>query len=75
LHLGEENFDWIVFVNGKLHKELSKVSIENVEFLSFNYALNDDKHKEVFEKYFNTIASKNRLSPILTLLTANTVLP
>ena len=58
LHLGEENFDWIVFFNGQLHKELSKISIENVEFLSFNFALNDAKHKEVFEKYFNTIASK-----------------
>ncbi|MDO5617119.1 MAG: SufD family Fe-S cluster assembly protein, partial [Cruoricaptor ignavus] len=56
LHLGEENFDWIVFINGKLHKELSKVSIENAEFLSFNYALNDEKHKEVFDKYFNQIA-------------------
>ncbi|ACU06530.1 Iron-sulfur cluster assembly protein SufD [Flavobacteriaceae bacterium 3519-10] len=59
LHLGEENFDWIVFVNGVLHKELSKISIENVEFLSFNYALNDPKHKEVFEHYFNTIAAKD----------------
>ncbi|WP_332024552.1 Fe-S cluster assembly protein SufD [Kaistella sp.] len=58
LHLGEEHFDWIVFINGQLHKELSKISIENVEFLSFNFALNDAKHKEVFEKYFNTIASK-----------------
>lgn len=59
LYLGEENFDWIVFVNGQLHKELSKISIENVEFLSFNYALNDPKHKEVFEHYFNTITDKD----------------
>ncbi len=59
LHLGEENFDWIVFVNGKLHKELSKISIENVELLSFNYALNDPKHKDVFDHYFNTIANQN----------------
>lgn len=58
LHLGEENFDWIVFINGKLHKELSKVSIENVELLSFNYALNDPEHKDVFDKYFNTIANQ-----------------
>lgn len=57
LHLGEEHFDWITFVNGKLRKELSKVSIENVEFLSFNYALNDEKHRDIFDKYFNTIAS------------------
>ena len=59
LHLGEENFDWIVFVNGQLHKELSNISIENAEFLSFNYALNDENHKEVFDKYFNTIAAKD----------------
>ena len=45
LHLGEENFDWIVFINGKLHKELSKISIENVEFMSFKHALNDEKYK------------------------------
>ncbi|WP_332019573.1 Fe-S cluster assembly protein SufD [Kaistella sp.] len=67
LHLGEENFDWIVFINGQLHKELSKISIENVEFLSFNFALNDAKYKEVFEKYFNTIASKELAFPNLNL--------
>ena len=58
LHLGEENFDWIVFVNGQLHKELSKISFGNVEFFSFNYALNDEHHREIFDNYFNTIASK-----------------
>lgn len=59
LHLGEENFDWIVFINGKLHKELSKVSIENVEFMSFKHALNDENYKADFDKYFNTIANKD----------------
>ncbi|MBW8358702.1 MAG: Fe-S cluster assembly protein SufD [Weeksellaceae bacterium] len=59
LHLGEEHFDWIVFINGQLHKEYSRISIENAEFLSFNFALNDPSHKEVFEKYFNTIAAEN----------------
>ena len=59
LHLGEENFDWIVFINGKLHKEFSKISIENAEFLSFNYALNDPAHKDVFEQYFDTISNKD----------------
>ncbi len=58
LHLGEENFDWIVFINGQLHKEFSKISIENAEFLSFNYALNDPEYREVFDKYFNTAASQ-----------------
>jgi Fe-S cluster assembly protein SufD len=32
LHLGEEHFDFIVFINGKLHKELSNISVENAEF-------------------------------------------
>ena len=59
LHLGEEHFDWIVFVNGQLHKELSKISIENVELLSFNYALNDEAHKEVFDNYFNKVANQD----------------
>lgn len=59
LHLGEENFDWIVFINGELHKELSKISIENVEFLSFRYALNDENHREVFTQYFNRAADLN----------------
>ena len=67
LHLGEENFDWIVFINGKLHKELSKVSIENVEFLTFNYALNDPKYREVFDQYFNTISPKDLAFPNLNL--------
>lgn len=59
LHLGEENFDWITFVNGTLHKELSKLSIENVEFLSLKHALNDENYKEVFTTYFNSTADNN----------------
>lgn len=59
LHLGEEHFDYIVFVNGNFHKELSKISIENAELLSFNYALNDEAHKEIFEDYFNSISNQD----------------
>ena len=59
LHLGEEHFDWIVFINGKLHKEYSNISIENAEFLTLNEALNDSAKKETFNQYFNTIASKD----------------
>lgn len=57
LHLGEENFDWIVFVNGKLHKELSKVSIENAEFLSLEYVQNQEQYQPILKRYFNTIAN------------------
>lgn len=71
LHLGEEHFDWIVFINGKLHKEFSKISIENAELLSFTYALNDEAHKEVFEQYFNTITDKNLAFPNLNAAYCN----
>ncbi len=59
LHLGEEHFDWIVFINGKLHKEYSNISIENAEFLTLNEALSDSAKKETFNQYFNTIASQD----------------
>ncbi|MEC5394611.1 Fe-S cluster assembly protein SufD [Bergeyella sp. RCAD1439] len=58
LHLGEEHFDWIVFVNGVLRKELSNISLENAEFLSMEHALKDPHHKGVFENYFGQIATK-----------------
>jgi Fe-S cluster assembly protein SufD len=59
LSLGEEDFDRIVFINGVLHKEFSKISIENAEFLTLNHALNDEKHVEVISQYFNTLAGNN----------------
>lgn len=59
LHLGEENFDWIVFVNGKLHQELSKISIENIEFLSIQNILDNADYQPIIEKYFNKVAHAN----------------
>ena len=57
LHLGEEHFDFIVFVNGKFQKALSKISIENAEFLTLNNAFSSNK--DLIEKYFNQIKPKN----------------
>lgn len=58
LHLGEEYFDWIVFVNGKLHKELSNISVENAEFLTLNHAFSHESYAEIVKNYFNTVANK-----------------
>lgn len=57
LHLGEDKFDWIVFVNGKLHKELTKISAENSGLLNINYISKDENNREIFDPYFNTIAN------------------
>lgn len=59
LHLGEEDFDWIVFINGQLHQELSKISTENVELLHFNMELDEPKNKELFDQYFNAISNQD----------------
>ncbi len=58
LHLGEENFEWIVFVNGRLHKELSNITIENAEFLTLKNAFQDEKHQADIQEYFNSITDK-----------------
>ena len=57
LHLGEEHFDFIVFVNGKFQKALSKISVENAEFLTLNNAFSSNK--DLIEKCFNQIKPKN----------------
>ena len=57
LHLGEEHFDFIVFVNGKFQKALSKISVENAEFLTLNNVFSSNK--DLIEKYFNQIKPKN----------------
>ena len=71
LRLGEENFEWITFVNGKLRKELSNISIENVELLSFRHALNSPSHREVFDQYYNKISPKNLALTQLNMAYAN----
>lgn len=53
LHLGEEYFDFIVFVNGKFQKELSKISVENAEFLTLKNA--QETNANLVKKHFNQI--------------------
>lgn len=50
LHFGEENFDWVVFVNGKLQKKLSKITAQGIVFRSLREAANEDAYKTYFDK-------------------------
>lgn len=59
LHLGEKHFDFLVFVNGNLHPELSKISIENATFLTLNHALSNPKYQALIEGKFNTLLPSN----------------
>ena len=53
LHLGEEYFDFIVFVNGKFQKDLSKISIENAEFSTLENAIKTNEN--LVKKYLGQI--------------------
>ncbi|WP_417427975.1 Fe-S cluster assembly protein SufD [Halpernia sp.] len=60
LHLGEADFDYIIFINGKLHPNLSRISFENVELFSLKNALSDSNKKGEISKYFDTIANQKQ---------------
>jgi Fe-S cluster assembly protein SufD len=55
LHLGEESFDYIVFINGVLHAEWSKISFDNAQFLSLAHILESEQHRELLATYYNQI--------------------
>ncbi len=57
LHFGEEHFDYLIFINGLLHKEYSKISIENAEFLTLNHAFNNEKYAPLISEYLNKITA------------------
>ena len=59
LHLDEADFDYIIFINGKIHPELSKISFTNPEFFSLKNAFLDSDKKEVLSNYLDKIASKD----------------
>ncbi|MBN9311584.1 MAG: Fe-S cluster assembly protein SufD [Chryseobacterium sp. 39-10] len=65
LHFGEENFDFVVFINGKFYPEFSKLSDQRIEFSSFETLLNSEKNSAVFDDYLNTIAAHNLVFPLL----------
>ena len=71
LHLGEEDFDWITFVNGKYTAELSKVTAENVEISTLENTLNDFQNQPEFQQHFNTIADQKLAFTNLNLAYVN----
>ncbi|KMQ72052.1 Fe-S cluster assembly protein SufD [Chryseobacterium koreense] len=67
LHFGEEDFDWVTFINGKYHPSLSKITSEMVEIAPFEEAEN---HPEFLE-YLNKIADNGLAFTNLNLAYAN----
>lgn len=59
LSLGEEDFDRVVFINGQLSKEFSKITIKDVELLSIENTLKNEEEHPVLEQYFNQLVNKN----------------
>lgn len=59
LSLGEEDFDRVVFINGQLSKEFSKITIKDVELLSIENTLKNEGEHPVLEQYFNQLVNKD----------------
>lgn len=56
LHLGEEDFDWIVFVNGTYHAELSKLTATEIDFQPLTNVLGNADYATVEKNYFSQIS-------------------
>ncbi|MDY3536921.1 Fe-S cluster assembly protein SufD [Riemerella anatipestifer] len=71
LRLGEEDFDWVVLVNGKWRPELSKISDKDIKVLALDEALSNGENGALFRAYFNTIANESWAFPNLNLAFAH----
>jgi Fe-S cluster assembly protein SufD len=58
LHLGEDYFDFIVFVNGVLHPELSNISIDNVKVLTLKNAFENAEYTSFLQKHLHGLTPK-----------------
>lgn len=59
LHLGEEHFDFLVFVNGIMHPELSKISIESAKVLTLKNALTKEEYTGFLNENLNSLTPKD----------------
>lgn len=72
LHLGEEHFDFLVFVNGIMHPELSKISIESAKVLTLKNALKNKEYSDFLKGYLHTLtSSENAFCQLNEALTKN----
>lgn len=71
LHFGEEQFDYLIFINGVLHKEYSRISFENAEFLTLDHAFNDEKYAPLISEYFNKICADTAFCNLNSALAHN----
>ena len=59
LHLGEEDFDFLVFVNGLMHPELSKISVESAKVLTLKNILEKEEYKAFLQENLHSLTPKN----------------
>lgn len=59
LHIGETNFDYIIFINGTLRADLSKISISDAKLYTLKNALENPECQNDLNKYYQQLASKN----------------
>lgn len=60
LHIGETNFDFIIFINGTLRPELSKISDSDAKLYTLKYAMENLDGQEAFKKYYQRSAPMDK---------------
>ena len=61
LHLGEEDFDWVVFVNGTYQADLSKLTTEGINFKPLSEVSDNE--------FYNTLTNNTAVTNLNTALT------
>ncbi len=64
LHLGEEDFDWIVFINGNFHQELSKLTTEGIDFQPLKNVLGNPSYAAIQAEYYNQLSNITEFSKL-----------
>ncbi|SDE58353.1 Fe-S cluster assembly protein SufD [Riemerella columbipharyngis] len=67
LHFGEDNFDYVVFINGSIRKEFSHISTKNVTVIPIEEALGNNEYKTAIENHFNKLSAKDNVITSLNL--------
>lgn len=59
LHLGEDDFDSIVFINGIVHPELSHLSIESAKVFTLKNVLNNEDYSPFLQQYLHGLTPED----------------
>lgn len=71
LHFGEEDFDYVVFVNGIYYAELSKLSDNGFDFQLLKDVLHSETYQDIVAKHYNQLTDGTAVATLNYALSNN----